>query len=76
MVTLDFALNTAMQLPAEQKEMLVEILQKRRIEERRKEIAQNAKEAREAFHRGELKEETLEEALERLHASLDSAEDE
>lgn len=76
MVTLDYALDTAMQLPAEQKDMLVEILQKRRIAERRNEIAHNAKEAREAFHRGELKEETADELITRLRASLEIEEDE
>ena len=42
MITLDQALDVVMQLEYEQKEMLLEILRKRQIEDRREEIAQNA----------------------------------
>ncbi len=69
MTTLDQALDTAMKLSHEQKQMLIEILWKRQIEERRDEIAANAREAIRAFHAGELKTETMDELLTRLHAS-------
>ena len=63
MITLDQALDVVMQLGHEQKEMLLEILRKRQIEERREEIAQNAEEAIRAFHAGELKSETADQPL-------------
>jgi hypothetical protein len=53
--------------------MLLEILQKRQIEERREEIATNAREAIEAFRAGKLKSESIEELLERLHKSVEEA---
>ncbi|MGH7595950.1 MAG: hypothetical protein ACREOI_06330 [bacterium] len=69
MTTLDQALDTAMKLSHEQKQMLIEILWKRQIEERRDEIAANARQAIAAFHAGELKTETIDELLTRLNAS-------
>jgi hypothetical protein len=70
MTTLDQALDTAMKLSYEQKQLLIEILWKRQIEERRDEIAANAREAIRAFHAGELKTETIDELLARLHTSV------
>lgn len=70
MITLDQALDTAMQLPFEQKQMLIEILWKRQVEARRDEIAENAREAITAFHAGELKMESIDELLARLHDSI------
>jgi hypothetical protein len=54
-ITLDQAIDAAMQLSPEQQEMLVEILRRRRSQAQRREIAQSAEEARAAFHSGELK---------------------
>ncbi len=76
MATLDQALDAAMQLPYEQKQMLIDILWKRQIEARREEIAANAREAIRAFHDGELKTETVEELLARLHHSIKNQDDE
>jgi hypothetical protein len=76
MTTLDHALDTAMQLSNEQKQMLVEILWRRQIDERREEIAASAREAINAFHAGSIKHEPVEDLLQRLHASLDNAGDE
>jgi hypothetical protein len=76
MITLDQALDIIMQLEYEQKEMLLDILRKRQIEERREEIAQNAEEAIRAFQAGELKTETAEDLINRLHASLETRGDE
>lgn len=76
MITLDQALDVAMQLEYEQREMLLDILQKRQIEERREEIARHAQEARRAFAAGELKTETAEELINRLHASVATTSDE
>ncbi len=61
MTTLDRALDAAMELSFEQKQMLIEILWKRQRDERREEIAANAREAIQAFHAGELKAETIDE---------------
>lgn len=41
-ITLDQAINTALQLPPEQQDMLIDILGKRRIEARRQEIIADA----------------------------------
>ncbi len=76
MITLDQALDMVMQLEYEQKEMLLEILWKRQVEDRRQEIAQNAQEAISAFYAGELKTETDVELINRLHASLATGGDE
>ena len=42
-VTLDLAIDTALQLPPEQREMLIDILRNRQIEARRQEIAAEAR---------------------------------
>jgi hypothetical protein len=54
-VTLDQAIDTALQLPAEQQEMLVDILRSRQIEARRQEIAADALASIAAFRAGKLK---------------------
>jgi len=76
MTTLDQVLDTAMQLPYEQKQMLIDILWKRQLEARREEIAVNAREAVKAFHAGELKTESVDELLTRLHDSVKEQDDE
>jgi len=70
MITLDNALDAAMQLSYEQKQMLIKILWKRQIEARREEIAANAREATRAFHAGELQTESIDELLARLTNSV------
>jgi hypothetical protein len=75
MVTLDQALDTAMQLPPDQQEMLIQILHNRRIESRREEIAQNAKTSIAAFQAGQLKPQTAEEAIAELRQSLNDVEE-
>jgi len=69
MTTLNCALDVITQLSFEQRQMLIDILQRRQAEERREEIAANAREAIRAFHAGELKNETAEELISRLHAT-------
>ena len=71
-ITLDRALNVAMQLTREQQEMLIQTLRNRQIEQRREEIAANAAEALHAFHEGELIDETADELIARLHMSLNN----
>ena len=54
--------------------MLLEIVKNQMIETRREEIAQDSKEAIDAFHRGELKPQPIEDIISELQATL--AEDE
>jgi len=70
-ITLDQALDTVMQLPFEQQEMLLDIIHRRHIESRRQEIAQDAQEAIDAFHAGKLKPQPVEEIIAELRQSLD-----
>ena len=74
MVTLEEAILTVNQLSIEQREMLLEIIKNQMIETCREEIAQDAKEAIAAFHRGELKPQPIEDIISKLQATL--AEDE
>lgn len=54
MTTLDAVLDKANELSFQEREMLVEILLKRQIEERREEIARNARQAKKDFETGKL----------------------
>jgi len=69
MVTLDYALDMVMQLPYQQKQTLLEVLWRRQIEERRAEIADNARQAIQAFQAEELRAESVEDVIVRLHAA-------
>jgi hypothetical protein len=73
-VTLDQAIDTALQLPAEQQEMLVDILRSRQIEARRQEIAADARASIAAFRAGKLNAYSAEELIAELHQSLEDAE--
>ncbi|MCL4300028.1 MAG: hypothetical protein KJ077_30120 [Anaerolineae bacterium] len=72
-VTLDQALDTVMQLSLEQQEMLLDIIHRRHIENRRREITQDAHEAIAAFHAGKLRPQPVEEIIAELRQSLDEA---
>jgi len=61
--TLEEALNTVSQLPPEQQAILVEIIQKRLTEDRRKEIAIDAKASIAAFHEGSYKPQSAESVI-------------
>lgn len=73
-VTLDYAIDTAMQLPPEQQEMLMEILRKRQIEARRQEIARDAQESLAAFHARQLKGQTAAEIIDELRQEVEDGE--
>lgn len=73
-VTLDHAIDTAMQLPPEQREMLLEILQSRQIEARRQEMASNAQESLSTFHAGQLKGQTATEIIDELRQEVEDDE--
>ena len=70
MVTLDQALDAVNQLSAEQQEMLADILRRRQIEERRKEIARSAREAIRAFDAGELQPQSADQVIGELRDAL------
>lgn len=73
-VTLDQVIDTAMQLPPAQREMLVDILRSRQIEARREEIASDARDSIAAFRAGELKARSAEEVIADLRRSLEDPE--
>ena len=66
MANLDEVLDRAMDLPIEQQEMLIQILQRRMIERRRDEIAQDAAFSIAEFREGKLKAQTTDEAISEL----------
>ncbi|MGG6267588.1 hypothetical protein ACQ4M3_11980 [Leptolyngbya sp. AN03gr2] len=74
MPTLNQVLETAMQLSLEQQEMLIEILRHRHTEQRREEIARDAKESLQLFREGKVKPKPLEEIITELRQSLDNDE--
>lgn len=69
-MTLDQAIDAAMQLTMDQRAMLLDILQGRQIDARRNEIAQDAKESLAKFRSGEFKATTAESIIEELHLAL------
>ena len=70
MTTLEQALDTVSQLPLEQQEMLLKIIENRLSETRRKEIAQDAQEAITAFHQGKLSPQSAEAVITELRETL------
>ncbi len=70
MNSLDRILDEAMALPPSQQEMLVQILQRRLVERRRDEIAQDARESLAEFRSGTLKPQTATEAITELREFL------
>ncbi len=70
MTTLEQALNIVSELSIEQQEMLIQIVQNRLIENRRQEIAEDAKQAISSFHKGELKAQTANEIIAELQEAL------
>lgn len=74
MTTLDQVLETALQLPDEQQEMLIKILQNRRYESRRAEIAADAKQTLADFQAGKFLQQSAEDVILALRESLDEPE--
>lgn len=70
MTTLDQILDGVMELPEDQQDMLVDIVQHRRIEARRKDIAKAASESLALFHSGQLKPQPVEDIVEKLRYGL------
>lgn len=74
-ITLDQVLETASLLSQEQQEMLIEILKRRHIENRRAEIAADIKQARADFHAGLLKPQSADEVIAELRQFLSEPEE-
>ena len=72
--TLDLALDVAMQLPGEQREMLLEILKRRAVEARRTEIAADARASLAAYRAGELRPQSAGNIIRELRRALDTDE--
>lgn len=70
MNTLDQVLETALQLPYEQQEMLIKILQNRHHENRRSEIAADAQQTLADFHAGKFRHQSAEDVVAALRQSL------
>jgi len=70
MNTLDQVLETASQLPREQQEMLINILQKRLYESRRIEIATDAQQTLTEFRAGKFQHQSAEDAIIALRECL------
>jgi len=68
--TLEKVIEVAEELPAEQQDMLIEIMQKRRIERRRSEIYEDAQLSLAAFRRGELQPQPAVTVIKELRRSL------
>lgn len=70
-MTLDYAIDVAMELSIEEQEMLVEIIQRRQTEMRRQEMAADARQSIDAFRTGELKSQPAAAIIRELHQGLD-----
>lgn len=74
MSSLDQVLESALQLPYEQQEMLIKILQNRYYQSRRLEIAADAQQSLTDFHAGMLRSQSAQSAIAELRQSLDNNE--
>jgi hypothetical protein len=74
MISLDQVLDTAFQLPYEQQEMLIQILQNRHHESRREEIAVDAQQTLADFHAGKFQAQSADEIIAELEQSLQDPE--
>jgi hypothetical protein len=74
MSTLDQVLETALQLPYEQQEMLIKILQNRHHQSRRAEIAADAQQSLADFRAGHARPQSAKSIIAELRQSLDDVE--
>jgi len=74
MNTLNQVLETALQLPYEQQEMLIKILQNRHHESLRAEIAADAQQTLADFHAGKFQHQSAEDVIVALRQSLQEPE--
>ena len=73
-MTFDQVVDTVMQFPAEQQEMLVDLIRGWRTENRRLEIARDAQESLAAFRTGQLKPQSAQAVIAELQQSLEEQE--
>ena len=69
-MTLNFAIETVMQLPYPQQEMLLEIIHRRHVEQRRNEMAQDAQTTLAAFRLGQFSPQPVQAVIDELRAAL------
>lgn len=74
MSTLDQVLETALQLPYEQQEILIKILQNRHHQSRRTQIAADAQQTLAAFRAGNFQPQSAKSVIAELRQSLADAE--
>ena len=74
MSTLDQVLETALQLPYEQQQMLIQILQNRHHESRRAEIATDAQQTLTEFREGKFQSQSAKDVVTALRRSLHESE--
>ncbi len=74
MNTLNEVLETALQLPYEQQEMLIKILQNRHYESCRAEMAEDAKKNLADFHAGKFNHQSAQDIVRELRQSLQEPE--
>ncbi|MBM4044193.1 MAG: hypothetical protein FJ279_03695 [Planctomycetes bacterium] len=70
-VSLDQAIDVAMRLPREQREMLLDIIRRREIEERREEIARDGRASIARFRAGKLKPQSVDKVIQELRQTLE-----
>ncbi len=70
-MTFEEVVETVRQFPAEQREILVDLIRGWRIETRRREIARDAHESLAAFRKGELKPQSARAVIAELQHSLE-----
>ncbi len=70
MITLEQVIDDVMQLSLPQQEMLLEIIHRRHIENRRKEMAMDVRVSIAAFQSSSLKPQSVQEIIAELQASL------
>ena len=73
-VNLDQALDTVMQLPPNQQEMLISIIRNRQIERRREEMSADAQQSLAAFRAGQLQPQSASEIIAELSREVDEVE--
>jgi hypothetical protein len=74
MSTLEQVLETALQLPYEQQEMLIKILQNRQHESHRAEMAADARQTLADFHAGKFRHQSAKDVIVALRQSLQEPE--
>jgi hypothetical protein len=72
--TLDLALDVAMQLPEEQRAMLLDILKRRAVDDRRNEIAADARTSLAAYRAGEIMPQSADSIIRELRDALETEE--